>query len=187
MVATENDELAKKLRLLRSHGMDSLTWDRFRGHSFTYDVTIPGFNFRMDDIRASLLRVQLRSLNRVNRLREERVNWYRQLLGRDPRWTVPFDDYPGTPAYHLFTVVLAEGSRRHEIMRYLKAEGIQTSIHYPPIHQFRCYRKLAPVQPDLKNTNQLGLRILSLPLFPKMTFEQVKLVCDCFKDALDNG
>jgi dTDP-4-amino-4,6-dideoxygalactose transaminase len=187
MVTTENDALDKKLRLLRSHGMDSLTWDRVRGHSFSYDVAVAGLNCRLDDIRAALLRIQLRSLNRFNRLREERVQWYRQRLGNDSRWIIPFSDYPGTPAYHLFPVVLGKGIRRKDVMSYLKTKGIQSSIHYPPIHRFTYYQNLLPPQPDLKNTNDLGRRILSLPLFPDMSYEQVKCVCDCFRDAIASG
>jgi dTDP-4-amino-4,6-dideoxygalactose transaminase len=187
MVTTESDDLAEKLRLLRSHGMDSVTWDRFRGHSFSYDVKMPGFNYRMDDLRAALLRVQLRSLDRFNHLREERVQWYRRLLGQDSRWTIPFENYAGTSAFHLFAVVLAEGISRRDVMRFLRSRGIQTSIHYPPVHQFTCYRELSLSHCDLKHTNDLGSRILSLPLFPDMTYEQVKLVCRFLRDAVDPG
>ena len=185
MLTTEDDDFAAKLRLLRSHGMSSLTWDRFRGHSFSYDVTVPGFNYRMDDIRASLLRAQLRSLNRWNRLRKERVEWYRQMIGEDPRWNIPFADYGGAPAFHLFTVVLAEGISRQDVMRFLKSRGVQTSIHYPPIHQFSYYRGLPHSHADLKNTEAVGRRILTLPLFPNMTLEQVEFVCGSLREAVD--
>jgi dTDP-4-amino-4,6-dideoxygalactose transaminase len=187
LIVTESRDLAKKLRLLRSHGMSSLTWDRFRGHSFSYDVTTPGFNFRMDDLRAALLRIQLRSLDRFNRLRQERVEWYRRLLGRDSRWTVTFENYGGTSAFHLFTVVLAEGVSRCRVMRFLKDRGIQTSIHYPPIHQFSYYRGLSLPSCSLKLTDHLGPRILTLPLFPDMSYEQVELVGASFREAVDSG
>jgi dTDP-4-amino-4,6-dideoxygalactose transaminase len=185
LVVTENEDLAKKIRLLRSHGMDSLTWDRYRGHSFSYDVTAPGFNFRMDDIRAALLRVQLRSLDRFNRLRKERVQWYCRRLGSDPRWTIAFENYPGESAYHLLTVVLSEEIPRAGVMRFLKSQGIQTSIHYPPIHQFSCYRELALSQVNLKLTEDLGRRILTLPLFPHMSLMQVEWVCSAFREAVN--
>jgi dTDP-4-amino-4,6-dideoxygalactose transaminase len=185
ILTTESDDLAKKLRLLRSHGMTSLTWDRFRGHSFSYDVTIPGYNFRMDDIRASLLRGQLRSLDRFNRLRKERVGWYRELLGQDARWEIAFGNHAGISAHHLFTVVLAEGIARQEVISFLKSRGIQTSIHYPPIHQFSYYRDLQYSKGILKNTEDLGRRILTLPLYPDMTLEQVEFVCGSFREAID--
>ncbi len=185
LVVTENDDHAKKVRLLRSHGMDSLTWDRYRGHSFSYDVIAPGFNYRMDDLRAALLRVQLQSLDRWNSLRKERVQWYRSLIGTDSRWVMPFERYEGTSAYHLMPVVLAEEISRSDVMLFLKSRGIQTSIHYPPVHQFTCYRRFS-LGAGLKWTEDLGRRILTLPLFPGMTYEQVQLVCDCFHDAIEN-
>jgi dTDP-4-amino-4,6-dideoxygalactose transaminase len=187
LITTEDDDLAKQLRLLRSHGMDSLTWDRFRGHSFSYDVTAPGFNYRIDDIRAALLRVQLKSLNQWNSLRRERVQWYQRLLGHDDRWTITFKNHPGTSAYHLFAIVLAKRISRRDVMRSLKSAGIQTSVHYPPIHQFSSYRALSLAHGDLKNTDALGERVLTLPLFPNMTMEQVELVCDSLRKAVDEG
>ncbi|MBN1571512.1 MAG: DegT/DnrJ/EryC1/StrS aminotransferase family protein [Acidobacteria bacterium] len=187
MIATESDDLAKRLRLLRSHGMNSLTWDRFRGHSFSYDVTTPGFNYRMDDLRAALLRVQLRSLEKWNHLREERVQWYRQLLSADSRWIIPFENHAGKSSYHLFTIVLDERVSRNDVMHSLRSKGIQTSIHYPPIHQFSCYRALSLNHSGLKCTEDLGRRILTLPLYPNMTFEQVEMVCESLRDAIGKG
>jgi dTDP-4-amino-4,6-dideoxygalactose transaminase len=187
LVITGRDDLAQKLRLLRSHGMNSLTWDRFRGHGFSYDVAVAGFNFRMDDLRASLLRVQLRSLDGFNSRRRTRVQWYRNLLGNDARWNIPFEDHGGSSSYHLFTVVLSEGISRNRVMGFLRSRGIQTSIHYPPIHQFTYYRHRLPPQRTLNRTEEIGQRIMTLPLFPEMTREQVELVCASFREAVENG
>jgi dTDP-4-amino-4,6-dideoxygalactose transaminase len=186
LVVTENEDHAKKLRMLRSHGMDSLTWDRFRGHSFSYDVTAPGFNFRMDDLRAALLRAQLRNLDRWNCMRKVRVQWYRRLLGKHPRLTVLFDTHGGASAYHLMPVVLSSEISRPDVMTHLRSRGIQTSIHYPPIHQFTYYRGRTECA-GLNHTEYLGRRILTLPLFPHMTYGQVKLVCNCLHDAVEMG
>jgi dTDP-4-amino-4,6-dideoxygalactose transaminase len=184
-VVTSHDHLAKKLRLLRSHGMDSLTWDRYQGHSSSYDVTFPGFNFRMDDLRAALLRMQLQSLDRINRLRQERVQWYRQLLGQDPRWIIPFEGYTGESSFHLFTVVLAQNISRGSVMHFLKDRGIQSSIHYPPVHQFSFYRNQPLSHAGLTVTEELGRCILTLPLYPDMNREQVEFVCDSFRKAVE--
>ncbi len=69
MVVTNDDELAARLRLLRSHGMTTLTWDRHRGHASGYDVVLPGFNYRLDEMRAALGLVQLRRLPERERAR----------------------------------------------------------------------------------------------------------------------
>ena len=185
MAVTDDDDLARRMRLLRSHGMDSVTWDRFRGHAFSYDVTMPGFNYRLDDLRASLLRAQLRSLDRINALRAARAGWYRKLLGGDARWSLPFDGYEGVSSHHLFTVVLGEKISRENVMRHMKERGVQTSIHYPPAHGFSCYRKLDLKLPSLVNTEELGRRILTLPMYPGLTEKQVNFAAETFREAVD--
>jgi len=187
MAVTDNGNLARRMRLLRSHGMNSVTWDRFKGHAFSYDVTMPGFNYRLDDLRASLLRAQLRSLDRFNALRAERAGWYRGLLGGDARWSLPFDGYNGVSSHHLFTVVLGEKISRENIMRHMKERGVQTSIHYPPTHRFSCYRKLKLKRASLVNTEKLGRRILTLPMYPGLTEKQVEYVAKTFRDAINKA
>jgi dTDP-4-amino-4,6-dideoxygalactose transaminase len=185
MAVTGNGNLARRMRLLRSHGMNSVTWDRFKGHAFSYDVTMPGFNYRLDDLRASLLRAQLRSLDRINALRSERDGWYRELLGGDERWILPFDGREGVSSHHLFTVVLDEKISRENVMRRMKERGVQTSIHYPPAHRFSCYRKLNLKRPPLANTEKLGRRILTLPMYPGLTETQARYVAKTFREAAD--
>jgi dTDP-4-amino-4,6-dideoxygalactose transaminase len=186
MAVTDNGNLALRMRLLRSHGMNSVTWDRFKGHAFSYDVTMPGFNYRLDDLRASLLRAQLRSLDRINALRAERDGWYRNLLGGDARWSLPFDCYEGVSSHHLFTVVLEKNISRVKIMQYMKERGVQTSIHYPPAHGFSCYRKLNLKRTPLVNTEKLGRRIMTLPMYPGLAEKQVNYVAESFREAVDN-
>ena len=185
MAVTDNGNLARRMRLLRSHGMNSVTWDRYKGHAFSYDVTIPGFNYRIDDLRATLLRTQLRSLDRINALRSERAGWYRELLGGDSRWTLPFEGYEGVSSHHIFTVVLGEKISRAVVMRHIKERGVQTSIHYPPAHRFSCYRKLKLKLPSLVNTEKLGRRIITLPLYPGLTQKEVIYVAKTFREAVD--
>ena len=187
LVVTQRDDLAEKIRALRSHGMTSLTWDRFRGHQSTYDVATPGFNYRMDDLRASILDVQLCSLDRTNLLRRERSEWYRELLRGDPRWILPFEKHTGDPAYHLFVIVLNSDVSRDRVMSAMKRMGIQTSVHYPPTHQFSCFRDSVPGTSELGVTEELGRRLLTLPLYPDMTRDQVQLVCSSLCEAVEEG
>jgi len=187
MAVTNNGNLARRMRLLRSHGMNSVTWDRFKGHAFSYDVTMPGFNYRLDDLRASLLRAQLRSLDRLNAQRAERAGWYRGLLSGDTRWNLPFDGYDGISSHHLFTVVLGEKISREHVMRHMKERGVQTSVHYPPAHRFSCYRELNLPKPSLVNTEKLGQRILTLPMYPGLTENQVAYVAETFRDAIEKA
>jgi dTDP-4-amino-4,6-dideoxygalactose transaminase len=183
MITTASDPLAKKIRALRSHGMSSLTWDRYLGHRFSYDVEEAGFNYRMDDLRAAILQVQLSSLADSNGRRAERVAWYRELLEDGAFWTIPFLHYRGESSHHLFVLVLDERVERAKVMEQLKADGIQSSVHYPPVHEFTFYRGLPSSQADLQVTESLGRRLLSLPLYPDMTREQVEWVCASLRRA----
>jgi dTDP-4-amino-4,6-dideoxygalactose transaminase len=184
IIVTASDRLADRIRRLRSHGMSSLTWDRYLGHQFSYDVTDAGYNYRIDDLRASILRVQLSSLEEWNRRREERTSWYRELLCREPHWILPFTEHEGESSYHLFPIVLDEELERSSVMQSLASRGVQSSIHYPPVHRFTCYRKPASRQVSLRITESLGKRLLSLPLYPQMSREQVEYVHKALREAV---
>jgi dTDP-4-amino-4,6-dideoxygalactose transaminase len=184
MIVSRRSDIADKVRTLRSHGMSSLTWDRYSGHGHSYDVGAAGYNFRLDDVRSSILRVQLRSLERINRLRAERVVWYRRLLDASLPLTVPFADCRGESANHLFTVLLDESVDRRGVVARMRESGVQTSVHYPPIHQFSYYRSRLGEQPGLELTEALGRRLLTLPLYPDLSFDQVGTVCEAFSAAI---
>jgi len=186
MITTQSDELAEKMKTLRSHGMSSLTWDRYLGHRHTYDVTEGGYNFRIDDLRAAILRIQLVSLERFNRLRGERVEWYRELLSEDDRWSIPLSRCEGESAHHLFVLVLSESIARDRIVRSLASRGIQSSIHYPPVHEFSFYRRILPPPSHLGVTEAIGRRILTLPLYPELTRDQVETVCSSLNEAAEH-
>ncbi len=174
MVVTRNPEVAEKVRLARSHGMTTLTWDRHRGHSFSYDVTALGYNYRLDEMRAALGVVQLRKLPAANARRRELTRRYREKLQDLPGLILPFAPELEASACHLFPVILPPGTDRAALMTSLAEKGIQSSIHYPPIHRFSHYQRLWPPAFDhgLTQTEEVTARLVTLPLFPTMTAEQ---------------
>lgn len=175
LVATRDPEIAAKVRLARSHGMTTLTWDRHRGHGFSYDVTALGYNYRLDEMRAALGRVRLRQLPADNTRRRELTRRYREMFQDLPGLILPFAAQPlEDSACHLCPIILPEGSDRAGFMAALADKGIQTSIHYPPIHRFSYYQSLWPADFDhgLSRTEEITSRLVSLPLFPTMTEEQ---------------
>lgn len=185
MLVTNDDALAERLRLLRSHGMTTLTWDRARGHAHSYDVVAQGFNYRLDELRAALGLVQLRRLPEENSNRARIVARYREALDGTGGVTMPFGRNGGerTSSHHLAVVVLPEGSDRDEVRAALADEGIQTSVHYPPIHLFSQYRSGRDLRP-LPRTEAVAGRLLTLPLYGRMSDEQVELVVDGLINAL---
>lgn len=190
MLLTNRDDLAEKLRLLRSHGMTSLTWDRHKGHAYTYDVVELGYNDRIDEIHSALGRVQLSKLAVKNGRRRAITEQYWQALA-ETDLVLPFrkvfencfqenDRHAYLPAHHLMPVLLPEGADRTAFVEKLKAAGIQTSLHYPPIHKFSYYKeRFGKIK--LPRTEVITAREVTLPLWSEMSEEQIKRVIHSIK------
>jgi dTDP-4-amino-4,6-dideoxygalactose transaminase len=185
MVTTDSDDLAARIKLLRSHGMTTQTLDRHKGHAFAYDVTALGYNFRMSEFNAALGLCQLARLSGLNERRREVSSWYRRRLADIGGLQVPFSTYVGEPCHHIFPVLLPHGVDRARVMQGMKAAGIQTSIHYRPVDTFTAYVEagLGPCS-HLSLTHDIGSRALTLPLFPGMSQEQVELVATALTNSI---
>ena len=185
MIVTDDDALAEQFHLLRSHGMTSLTWDRHQGHAWSYDVVATGYNYRIDEIRSALGREQLRKLPANNARRRELTALYRDLLAElCPALSVPFADHPGISAGHIMPALLPRSADRLRFMEGMKARGIQTSIHYPPVHSFTSFKGSAIGADRLPLTDEVAAREVTLPLYPTLTDAQLRLVVESARDAL---
>jgi len=186
MVVTNDSTIAEKLRLLRSHGMTTLSWDRHMGHAWSYDVVALGFNYRIDEIRAAIGRVQLSKVERNNTRRRQLTSLYRQRFeDLTPAIIVPFSHHPGISSNHIMPILLPKGSNRTLFMERMKSMGIQTSIHYPPIHKFHIYAG-APGTSNglLPFTEDVSSREVTLPLYPTLTDKAIEIVVRAAQDAL---
>ncbi len=183
MILARDSAVLRRIRQMRSHGMTSLTLDRYRGHAFSYDVTELGYNYRMDELRAAIGLAQLERLQEWNRYRRELSNLYRDMLRAQlPDVTVPFNPEQETAA-HLMPVLLPERSNRDAIMSQLRINGIQSSIHYPPVHLFSYYLERFE-KCDLKNTEMFFARELTLPLHPALSTTHIQRVVETLAYAL---
>jgi dTDP-4-amino-4,6-dideoxygalactose transaminase len=184
MLATDDDALAERLRLLRSHGMTTLTWDRTVGHAPGYDVLLPGFNYRLDEIRAAIASVQLGRLDGYNAARRSIVSRYREELDGVKGLRLAFT--PGQAeesAHHLAVALLPEGADRDLVRASMRRDGVQSSVHYPPIHGFTAYAGDRSRRP-LPRTDSAAGRLVTLPLFPHMNDDQIALVIGSTLSAL---
>jgi len=179
MLVTNDAALAERARLLRSHGMTATAYDRQLGAP-GYDIVDWGYNFRLDDVRATLGLCQLDRLDRSLERRREIVQHYRQRLADVEEVIVPDFDGRPEPAHYIFTIAL-EGPSRSEVRKLLQDQGIQTSIHYQPVHRFAQYRQ--DTQP-LTNTEWAADRTLTLPLYPALSDAQVDSVVDALLVAI---
>jgi dTDP-4-amino-4,6-dideoxygalactose transaminase len=181
MITTDRDDVAQRARLLRSHGMSSMTWDRHRGHANSYDVTAHGFNYRLDEIRAALGRCQLRRLRENNLRRKEIVDAYRVRLSDLPEWQIPFADGHNGSAYHLMVAVAPDSQMRIQTAARLRDAGIQSSLHYPCVAEFSAFARFS--YEPLEFSRSFAHRTITLPLYPTMSSKQVDTVCSNFVDA----
>ncbi len=174
---------------MRSHGMTTLTFDRFKGRAFTYDVVAHGYNYRMDEIRSALCLVQMERLPKFLSERERVRTRYIERLNGTPVHVPNFDwaslakpgDFVG---HHIMPVLLPAGTDKTAVATYLKERGIQTSVHYHPVHTFTAFQQSMPAERRLSATEALAERELTLPMYPTQSNEQVELVCDELLSAL---
>ncbi len=187
MLLTDDDTVAEKIQILRSHGMTTLTWDRHKGHAYTYDVVDLGYNYRIDEIRSALGRVQLNKVRDANQRREALVSLYRQRISHQvPQISVPFKEHPGESSHYIFPVLLPKGTDKLAFMAGMREGGIQTSWHYPPVHHFRIYEDDWRARNNqLPLTEETAQREITLPLYPAMSEEQVHWVVDAMDKLLN--
>jgi dTDP-4-amino-4,6-dideoxygalactose transaminase len=182
MLVTNRDDIAEKARSLRSHAMTSLTWDRHRGHAYSYDVTGLGYNYRIDEMRAALGLVQLQKLRENNARRQSLTKRYWAELD-GCRVDLPFRNHPDGSACHIFPILLPQNVNRGDFIDRLRAAGIQTSIHYPPIHCLSYYRDRYP-NTNLPQTEAAAAREVTLPLYSSMGAAAQDMVITAVRNTL---
>jgi dTDP-4-amino-4,6-dideoxygalactose transaminase len=175
IICTDNKDYAQKIKLIRSHGMTSATLDRHHGHAYSYDVVSLGYNYRTDELHAALARVQLKKLHPSNKCRQKAAEIYKKRLINIDEITIPFADNVEEKNYHIFPILLDKSVNRNDLMTYLRQNGIQTSIHYPPIHKFSFYQNHGyGINQNLPITEYVGQHELTLPMFSGITEHQIE-------------
>lgn len=190
MLTTDDESIAKRIRLMRLHGIDRDVWDRFTtaGSSWEYDVVAPGYKYNMPDVTAAL---GLAQLERVESLRVERERCARYYFNRLS--TIECIDLPhivysmGDHAWHLFSIVLKKESpvTRNRFIELLAAQGIGTSVHYKPMHRMSYYRERYHLKPeDYPNAERIWQGCVSLPIYPSLTNDDLEYICSVIENIL---
>ena len=171
-ITTNDEEIARKCRMIRDHG---------QARKYYHDME--GYNGRLDAIQAAFLRIKLRHLQKWNEQRREHAETYRRLLadlGR--RAILPIAEPWAKAVYHLFVIRVED---REDFMAKLAAVNIGTGIHYPiPLHLQNAYGYLGYRQGDFPVSERLSKEIVSLPMYPNLTEEQQRRVCDRIRQVL---
>jgi dTDP-4-amino-4,6-dideoxygalactose transaminase len=175
MVTTNHKGIADRVRLLRSHGMTTLTYERHKGHASGYDVVALGYNYRSDELHSALGLAQLERLDGLNARRRQVFQWYRDAFAGHPEIRIPFASRDLESATcHIMPVRVEGGPERHaELKAKLFEARVQTSKHYTPVSCFSSYRALTPPV-----TARIAASLLTLPLGPTMTRSDVALIAE---------
>jgi dTDP-4-amino-4,6-dideoxygalactose transaminase len=170
-VTTNSEEIAQKIRMLRDHG---------QAKKYFHDVE--GYNGRLDAIQAAILRIKLRHLAEWNERRRQSAYSYNQLFSPLNRVILPHEPSWTKAVYHLYVI---RTFRRAQLQDYLSRNGITTALHYPiPLHLQKAYINLGYKEADFPVTEKLASEIISLPMYPGLTYDLQKEVVDKIKDFI---
>lgn len=186
MLVTNSDEVGEKVKLLKSHGMTTMSYERSKGHSTSYDVVELGYNYRLDDMRAALAISQLNKLPKDYEKRKLlREHYLERLVGCGALW-VPFAERGEYVSNYIFSIVLKDScyEERDRVREQLQERGIQTSVHYPAAHRFHIYEEDGKV--SLPVTEYVTDCEITLPLYGKLSIEEVDYICDSLLEIVRN-
>lgn len=165
---TNRGETAQYMAKIRDHGQKS-----------KYYHDIEGYNGRLDAIQAGVLGIKLNHLQAWNTARRANAARYKELLQDVDEVTLPVESPDAESVYHLFVILV---DQRNELQSFLAGKGVATGLHYPlPLHLQEAYQDLGYNQGDFPVTESVAKRLLSLPMYPELTPEQIEYVADCIK------
>jgi len=190
MVTTNDEELMNKYKIWSLHGISKDAWKRYSAEgSWYYEVVCPGYKYNMTDIQASLGLHQLEKLNNFQKKREKIAKDYNEAFKDMKEITIPFVKDNIKHAWHLYVIkILSEKLKinRNQFIEALKAENIGTSVHFIPAHLQPYYRDTFGFKKgDFLNAEYAFERVISLPLFPKMSDKDVKDVINSVKKIVE--
>lgn len=166
MCLTNDDELAARLKQLRVHGENPKYYHKW-----------VGLNSRLDTLQAAVLNVKLDALEYWSKGRRANAEYYNSRLQNITGIRIPHIDHRAVSIYNQYTLVC---EKRDELMAHLQARDIGCAIYYPlPLHLQECFSELGYKKGSLKVAEEMGQKVLSIPIYPELTAEQKKYVCDC--------
>jgi dTDP-4-amino-4,6-dideoxygalactose transaminase len=186
MATTEDPEWAERMRIMSLHGISRDAWKRYTAEgSWYYEILYPGFKYNLTDVAAALGVQQLRKADRFWELRQRCARLYNAGFKDVPEITAPYVQPEVQHAWHLYVIQLnleQLGTSRNAFIELLKQENIGTSVHFIPLHLHPYYRDTFGYRPeDFPNASSVFERIVSLPIYPKMTDADIQRVIESVK------
>jgi dTDP-4-amino-4,6-dideoxygalactose transaminase len=166
IVVTNSEEIATKIEMLRNYGQKE-----------KYRHVLVGYNSRLDELQAAILRVKLKYLDRWNEMRRKNARHYDELLENVSEVKTPIEK---KWAKHVYYIYVIRCENRDELRAWLNSKGVSTGIHYPtPIHLQEAYRDLNYSEGSFKIAEKYADEILSLPMFPELTRDEIGFISKC--------
>ena len=184
MVVTNSKNVANFIRYARNHGITKTLVSRFSsGKPWDYDVENPGYNYRLDEIRASLGINQIKRVKKMNLLRKKAADYYNKNLVDIEGVIVPDKSIGLEHVHHMYVIRISRkyGITRDLLFQKLLKKGIRTSVHYKPLHRFTIFKKMAKIFDKLPNSVDAYSQILSLPIYPSISKKQQDLIINNIK------
>ncbi|MBC2721495.1 DegT/DnrJ/EryC1/StrS aminotransferase family protein [Desulfosporosinus sp.] len=190
MVTTNNEDLYNKIRILSTHGMSRNAWNRYaQAGSWYYEVLEPGYKDNMSDIMAGLGLTQLAKLERMQGVRRDLAEYFNAEFAKIPELEEPVELDYARHAWHLYIIKLNLDKLsidRGAFVEELKAENIGTSVHFIPLHMHPYYRDTFGYKAgDFPVAEDVFERIISLPLYPKMSMQDAQDVVDAVRRVIE--
>ncbi len=186
MITTDNPEWAERMRIMSLHGISKDAWKRYTAEgSWYYEILSPGYKYNLTDVAAAIGIQQLKKCDRFWEQRQHYATLYNEGFQDIPELTLPPLAASGQHAWHLYVIQLdLERLRitRNEFIELLKQQQIGTSVHFIPLHLHPYYRQNFGYHPeDFPHASAVFQRIISLPIYPRMTDADVQHVIEAVK------
>jgi dTDP-4-amino-4,6-dideoxygalactose transaminase len=173
-VVAQDEKMAGKMRMIRDHGQQK-----------KYHHEIEGYNGRLDAIQAGVLRIKLKRLKDWNLTRRENATYYSESLKEISGVQIPSEADFATSVYHLYVILVDD---REGLQQFLTEKGISTGLHYPvPLHLQKAYAHFGYKKGDFPVAEQAADRLLSLPMFPELTNQQIEYIVESIKQYLSKS
>ncbi len=170
-IVTQDEAIAQKIRMIRDHGQNK-----------KYFHDLEGYNGRLDAIQAGVLRIKLRRLNEWNKARRQNAACYNELLSEIHSVNLLTEAEFAESVYHLYVILVDD---RDGLQSFLDSKGIATGLHYPlPLHLQKAYDHLGYKEGAFPITENIANRLLSLPMFPELTRDQIEYVVQSIKEYI---
>ncbi|MGB3075133.1 MAG: DegT/DnrJ/EryC1/StrS family aminotransferase, partial [Chitinophagales bacterium] len=171
-ITTNSERLANRIKLLRNYGSEK-----------KYTNLIIGYNNRMDELQAAILRVRLQYLSADNAKRNDIARLYQQQLKQQPNIILPHVHPKASSVFHLFVI---RTERRDALQKFLLEKNIETLVHYPiPPHLQKAYAHLGYQKGDFPISEKIADTCLSLPLYPGLSVDAITYICDSIHQFFD--